>query len=59
MSCNDSDKIDEDDSTSEITVIQKSSKQGISFSLTHPEDLEVLKSGVSWWYNWHWKTDAP
>ena len=27
MSCNDSDKIDEDDSTSEITVIQKSSKQ--------------------------------
>ena len=49
MSCNDSDKIDEDDSTSEITVIQKSSKQGISFSLTHPEDLKVLKSSVSCW----------
>ena len=59
MSCNDSNKIDEDDSISEITVIKKCSKQGISFSLTHPEDLEVLKSGVSWWYNWHWKTDAP
>ena len=59
MNCNDSNKIDEDDSISEITVIQKSSKQGISFSLTHPEDLKVLKSSVSWWYNWQWKTDDP
>ena len=47
MSCNDSDTIDEDDNTSEITLIQKSSKRVIAFNLTHPEDLEVLKSGVS------------
>ena len=59
MSCNDSDTIDEDDNTSEISLIQKSSKRVIAFNLTHPEDLEVLKSSVSWWCNWQWKTDDP
>lgn len=39
--------------------IQKSEKRGLAYNLTNAEDLDTLKSGVSWWYNWHYKTDAP
>ena len=40
-------------------IIQKSFKRGLAFNLTHPDDFESLKEGVSWWYNWHWNTAAP
>ncbi|NQV13817.1 hypothetical protein HQ531_00055 [bacterium] len=39
--------------------IEKSFKRGISYNLTHPDDLEALKNGVSWWYNWYYSTSAP
>lgn len=56
--CEDSDPESEqvDDSA---TVISKSFKRGISYDLLQAADLDTLKSGVSWWYNWYYKTDAP
>jgi len=41
------------------TQIEKSPKRGLAFNLTDPVDLDTLKSGVSWWYNWYFKTSAP
>ena len=38
--------------------IEKSAKRGLAYDLTQPADLEALKSGVSWWYNWYFKTTA-
>ena len=40
-------------------IIEKSSKRGLAFNLTHPDDFESLKESVSWWYNWDWNTAAP
>ena len=40
-------------------IIEKSSKRGLAFNLTHPDDISSLKGSVSWWYNWHWNTAAP
>lgn len=40
-------------------LIQKSQKRGIAYDLKAPADLNALKSGVSWWYNWYYDTDAP
>lgn len=39
--------------------IEKSSKRGLAYNLEDPADLDALKYGVSWWYNWYLKTDAP
>jgi len=39
--------------------IKKSPKRGLAYDLTEPADFDTLKSGVSWWYNWSFKTDAP
>jgi hypothetical protein len=39
--------------------IEKSSKRGLAYDLTDTADLDTLKSGVSWWYNWYFKTSAP
>lgn len=39
--------------------IEKSPKRGLAYNLTAPEDLEALKNGVSWWYNWYFETGAP
>ncbi len=30
----------------------KSAKRGIAYDLAEPADLQALKPGVSWWYNW-------
>ncbi len=40
------------------TQIDKSPKRGIAYDLTNPADLDALKEGVSWWYNWYFKTSA-
>ncbi len=40
------------------TQIEKSPKRGLAYNLTEPADLNALKSGVSWWYNWYYKTNA-
>ena len=40
-------------------IIEKSSKRGISYNLLDPADFDALKTGVSWWYNWYFRTDAP
>jgi hypothetical protein len=39
--------------------IEKSAKRGLAYNLTNAADLDTLKSGVSWWYNWYFRTDAP
>jgi hypothetical protein len=39
--------------------IKKSSKRGLAYNLTDASDLDTLKSGVSWWYNWYYTTTAP
>jgi len=54
--CSDSTSSKDDDQTK---VIEKSTKRGLAFNLTDAADLDALKSGVSWWYNWYFKTDAP
>jgi len=43
----------------DTNTIKKSLKRGLAYNLTDPIDLDSLKSGVSWWYNWYFKTDAP
>ncbi len=53
------DSSDPDPVDNEIPVILKSAKRGLAFNLTNPSDFNALKEGVSWWYNWYWKTDAP
>ena len=45
-----------DDTTS---TIKKSSKRGLAYNLTNSADLDTLKSGVNWWYNWAITTSAP
>lgn len=40
-------------------TIKKSPKRGLAYNLTNAADLDTLKSGVSWWYNWYFKTTAP
>ncbi|MGH1366462.1 MAG: glycosyl hydrolase [Calditrichia bacterium] len=40
-------------------LLEKSPKRGLAYNLSDAADLEALKSGVSWWYNWYFATDAP
>ncbi|MBT3252982.1 MAG: hypothetical protein HN995_12030 [Candidatus Marinimicrobia bacterium] len=47
------------DTTDTTATIAKSAKRGLSFNLRNAEDLDTLKGGVSWWYNWYFSTDAP
>ena len=37
----------------------KSPKRGIAYDLRDTSDLAALSPGVSWWYNWYFKSDAP
>jgi len=39
--------------------ITKSPKRGLAYNLTNAADLDTLKSGVSWWYNWSISTNTP
>jgi hypothetical protein len=43
----------------QTTQIEKSPKRGLAYNLTQPADFDSLKSGVSWWYNWYFTTNAP
>jgi len=36
----------------------KSAKRGIAYDLLFDADFDALSSGVSWWYNWHYQSDA-
>ena len=45
--------------TPPIIEITKSSKRGLAYNLISALDLDTLKSGVSWWYNWNHSTSAP
>jgi len=42
-----------------VHSIMKSAKRGLSYDLRLAADLDTLKSGVSWWYNWYYETGAP
>lgn len=44
------------DPTPQIT---KSPKRGLAYDLKNAADLDTLKNGVSWWYNWDHTTSAP
>lgn len=37
---------------------EKSPKRGLAYDLKNSADLDTLKSGVSWWYNWYFMTTA-
>jgi hypothetical protein len=37
--------------------IYRSKKRGICANKLYKEDIEVLQKGVSWWYNWYFKSD--
>lgn len=39
--------------------ISKSPKRGLAYNLVNSSDMDTLKGGVSWWYNWHYNTQAP
>jgi len=39
--------------------IKKSNKRGLAYNLKNNDDFSALKNGVSWWYNWYFKTEAP
>lgn len=38
--------------------VAKSSKRGIAYDLPSAEDLSVLATGVSWWYDWGLRPNA-
>jgi hypothetical protein len=38
--------------------LSKSSKRGIAYDLASTEDLSVLATGVSWWYDWGLRPNA-
>jgi len=57
ISCSEDSTSGKDNDTPE--PIEKSLKRGLAYNLTNAQDLDALKSGVSWWYNWYFKTDAP
>lgn len=42
-----------------IKQITKSPKRGLAYDLKNSADLDTLKSGVSWWYNWYHSTTDP
>lgn len=42
-----------------IPQITKSPKRGLAYDLKNSADLDTLKGGVSWWYNWYHSTTAP
>jgi hypothetical protein len=44
--------------TDEPVEPTKSPKRGLAYNLTDSSDLSALSAGVSWWYNWYFKTDA-
>ncbi len=57
-SCN-NDESGPTENQNNLLNIEKSKKRGLSYNLVDAPDLDTLKSGVSWWYNWYFKTDAP
>ena len=54
--CSKEDSSPTENQTEQIT---KSPKRGLAYNLTNSADLDTLKSGVSWWYNWYLSTSAP
>lgn len=42
-----------------LKVFEKSFKRGLSYNLLDPADFDTLKTGIAWWYNWYFSTDAP
>ncbi len=55
-SCNNGSEPDQNDYPPDR--IEKSFKRGLAYNLTLPADLDSLKTGVSWWYNWYFETSA-
>lgn len=48
-----------EDEEEEQGPFSKSAKRGLSYDLLLDDDFDALSSGVSWWYNWHYRSDAP
>jgi hypothetical protein len=43
----------------QINQITKSPKRGLAYDLKNTADLDTLKNGITWWYNWSYNTTAP
>ena len=39
-------------------ALTKSPKRGSAYNMVQEEDFRALEPGVSWWYNWYFRTDA-
>jgi len=57
IGCSEKSSPTENDNTPD--KIEKSFKRGLAYNLTNAVDLDTLKGGVSWWYNWYFNTTAP
>ncbi len=40
------------------SIAQVSPKRGMAYGYHSPQDLDAVKTGVSWWYNWSTTPDA-
>ena len=50
---------DTSDDTGSHQTPDKSTKRGLAYNLLDSSDFSAISPGVSWWYNWHYRTDAP
>jgi len=42
-----------------VEPIEKSIKRGLAYDVREVADMEAVRSGVSWWYNWSHATSLP
>ena len=50
---------DSADDTGSLPSFDKSPKRGLSYNLLDPADFAAIEGGVSWWYNWYFRSDTP
>ena len=39
-------------------AFEKSAKRGLSYDLLDPADFAAIETGVTWWYNWYFRSDT-
>ena len=49
----------ESEDTGSDPPLVKSPKRGLSYNLLDTHDFAAISAGVSWWYNWYFRSDAP
>jgi hypothetical protein len=58
MGCSREDSVPTETPNSPVQIT-KSLKRGLAYNLTNSADLDTLKSGITWWYDWSISTSAP